>query len=122
MEVFMSLNIAIVSGRDPVNGEPMEVDPIGPFSELPMDVVRIIFQDRKTDLPALALVCRNWKAMADDEVFREMIRPVQAFGTKEWQKYIGVDAGAEPRLPRRAYGDLEIEGGLFLPLFQTKSK
>ncbi len=113
----MSLNIDIISGRDPVNGEPREVDPKGTFSELLMDVVRIIFQDLKTNLPTLALVCRNWKAIADDEVFREMIRPVQAFGTKEWQKYIGVDAAAELLLPRCAYSDLEIEDGFltFIP-------
>ncbi len=117
LEVFMSLNTAIVSGRDPVNGEPMEVDSIPQFNELLIDVVRIIFQNSKADLPTLALVCRNWKAIADDEVFREMIRPVQTFGIKEWQKYIGVDAGAELPLPRCAYGDLKREDGLltFIP-------
>ncbi len=113
----MSLNITIVSGRDPINGEPMEVGSIGSFSELPMDVIQIIFQNLKTDLPAIALVCKKWQAVADDEAFCKMIRPAQAFGTQEWKEYIGVDAGAELRLPRRAYGDLEKEGGLltFIP-------
>ncbi len=121
----MSLNSAIVSRGDPFSrelmeldsGEPMELDSVGPFSELPLDVVCFIFQNLKADLPNLALVCRNWKNITDDKAFCEMIRPVQAFGTKEWQEYIGVDAGAEPRLPRRAYGDLEREDGLltFIP-------
>ncbi len=121
----MSLNSAIVSRGDPFNrefmevdsGEPMEVDSISSFSELPIDVIQIIFQNLKADLPNLALVCRNWKNISDDKGFREMIRPAQAFGTKEWQEYIGVDAGAELRLPRCAYGDLEREDGLltFIP-------
>ncbi len=103
--------------------QPMEVDlihrqsMIAPFSELPLDIVRIIFKDRKADLPAIALVCRNWKAIVDDKEFREAIRPAEAFGTKEWKEYIGVDVVEEPRLPRRAYGDLENEGGMltFIP-------
>ena len=113
----MTLNTAIVSERGPIHGEPMEIDGIGPFSELPMDIVRIIFQAQKADLPAIALVCKKWKALADDEGFRQMIRPTQAFGTKEWEKYIGVEVKAEPRLPRRAYGDLERERGFltFIP-------
>ncbi len=102
----MSLSMAIVSGRDPVSGQPM-TDPIGPFSNIPMEVIRIILQNLKPDLPAIALVCRSWKVRVDDKVFRQMIRPVQAFGTKEWQKYIEVDAGEELPLPRRAYGDLD---------------
>ncbi len=117
----MTLNTAIVSERGPVYGEPMEIDGIDPFSELPMDIVCIIFQAQKADLPAIALVCKKWKALADDEGFRQMIRPTQAFGTKEWQKYIGVDAGIEPRLPRRVYGDLEREGG-FLTFIPDKVK
>ncbi len=107
----------IVSGADPINGQHREIDPIGQFSELPMDVVPIIFQNLKADLPSLPLVCRNWKAIVDGEVFRKMIRPAQAFGVQEWKEYIGVDAGEEPRLPRRVYADLDKEGGLitFIP-------
>ncbi len=115
MEVCMTLNIAI-SGRDSGNGQLM-VDPVGRNSPLPMDVARIIFQNLKADLPSVALVCKNWKALADDEVFRKMIRPPQAFGSKEWNDYIKVDAGIELPLPRRAYGDLENDDGLltFIP-------
>ncbi len=113
----MTLNTAFVLERGPIYGEPMEIDGIDPFSELPMDIVRVIFQAQKADLPAIALVCKKWKALADDEGFRQMIRPAQAFGTKEWQKYIGVEVEAEPRLPRHVYGDLEREGGFltFIP-------
>ena len=116
----MTLNTGLVLGRDSINGQPM-VDPLGKENSLPIDVVRIILQNLKADLPEVALVCKNWKAMADDEVFRQMIRPVQAFGTKEWQKYMGVDAGAEPCLPRRAYGDLKREDG-FLTFIPGKVK
>lgn len=112
----MSLNTSIVSGSDPINGRPM-VDPIGQESSLPIDVARIIFQNLKSHLPAMAQVSKNWKAIIDDKDFRRIIRPSQAFGTQEWKEYIGVDAGKEPPLPRRAYGDLENEGGLltFIP-------
>ncbi len=115
MEDCMTLNIAI-SGRDSGNGQHM-ADPIGQNSPLPMDVARIIFQNLKSDLPSVALVCKNWMALADDEVFRKMIRPAQAFGTQEWKEYIDVDAGEEPHLPRRAYADLEKEDGVltFIP-------
>ena len=99
----MSLNITSVSRIDPISTQPLS-DPIGP---LPMDVGRLIFQNLKTELSSMALVCKNWKALADDEVFRKMIQPVQAFGAQEWQEVIGVDAGKEPRLPRCAYADME---------------
>ncbi len=103
--------------------QPMEVDTIhgqsmiAQFSELPLDIVRIIFTDRKKDLPAIALVCKSWKAIVDDKEFRKAIRPAQAFGTQEWKEYAGVDVGEEPCQPRRAYGDLENEGGMltFIP-------
>ncbi len=116
----MSLSMAIVSGRDPISGQPM-TDPIGPFSVLPIDVVRIILQNLKADLPAIALVCRSWKVRVDDDVFLQMIRPVQAFGTKEWQKYIEVDAGEELPLPRRAYSNLE-NGDAYLTFIPDKVK
>ena len=112
----------IVSGADPIHGPPMEIDRIVQFSELPIDVVPIIFQNLKADLPSVALVCRNWKAIADDETFCKMIRPAQAFGVQEWKEYIGVDVGDEPRLPRRAYGDLEREGGGLLTFIPEKVK
>ena len=87
------------------------------WSSLPMDLFSLIFQGLKADLPSVALVCKNWKALADDKAFRNRIRPAQTFGTDEWKEYIGVDAGEEPPLPRHAYGDLEYYGGLltFIP-------
>ena len=41
------------------------VDPIA--GSLPTDVLPIIFQNVKTDLPNLALVCKNWKAIVDNK-------------------------------------------------------
>ncbi len=89
----------------------------GQGGSLPIDLFPRIFQDLKVDLPSVALVCKNWKVLADDKAFRKIIRPAQAFGTQEWQEYIGVDAGEEPLLPRRAYGNLEKYDGLltFIP-------
>ncbi len=118
MEFNMSLNTAIVLARDPINGQLM-VDPLGQNSSLPIDVVPIIFQNLKADLTSVALVCKKWKAMADDKLVREKIRPVQAFGVQEWKDYIGVDAGEEPLLPRRAYETLEKEGGMLTFIPQT---
>ncbi len=104
---FMQINNTNVTGnRYEVQSM---VDPIG---QIPMDVARIIFQNLKTELSSMALVCKSWKALADDKVFRKMIQPVQAFGAQEWREYIGVDAGEEPLLPRRAYVDMEKYGGL----------
>ncbi len=110
----MQINNTNVAGTNQYEVQSM-VDPIvGP---LPADILPIIFQNGKTDLPNLALVCKNWKAIVDNTQFCETIRPAIAFGVQEWKEYIGVDAGEEPRLPRRAYGDLEKEGGLltFIP-------
>ena len=87
------------------------VDPIVGY--LPTDVLPIIFQNVKTDLPNLALVCKNWKTIVDNKQFRKTIRPAKAFGSREWKEYIGVDAGEELLLPRRAYGDME-KGNYYL--------
>ena len=45
----MSLNITSVSGIDPIKTQPLS-DPIDQYSNLPVDVVRIIFQNLKADL------------------------------------------------------------------------
>ncbi len=102
------MNISnVVIGIDSHNGQPM-VDPIGQkTSPLPLDVQRIIFQNAKADLHNLALVCKDWRNLADDKVLRETICPAKAFGSRDWKEYIGVDAGEELPLPRRAYGDME---------------
>ena len=101
------------------HSEPSEIDPIGRASPLPLDVIHIILQNLVPELPTVALVCRDWKALVDDKDFREKIRPAKAFGSREWKKYIGVDAGIELPLPRRAYGDLD--NGDFLLTFIPKT-
>ncbi len=115
----MQINNTNVTGTNRYEVQSM-ADPIG--GSLPTDVLPIIFQNVRTDLPNLALVCKSWKAIVDNKQFRETIRPVQAFGTQEWKEYIGVDAGEEPLLPRRAYGDLEREGGGLLTFIPDKVK
>ncbi len=113
----MSLTVNNVSGKE-INPDLVPLDEnFGQSRALPIDLFPRIFQDLKVDLPSVAMVCKNWKALADDGEFRKMIRPAQAFGAQEWKEYIGVDVGEEPCLPRRAYGDLQKEGGLltFIP-------
>ncbi len=116
------MNISnIVKGIDSHNGQPM-VDPIGQkTSPLPLDVTRIIFQNAKADLHKLALVCKEWRNLADDKVLRETIRPAKAFGSREWKEYIGVDSGEELPLPRRAYGDME-KGNYYLTFIPKSVK
>ncbi len=106
----MQINNISVAGTNQYEVQSM-VDPIA--GSLPIDVLPIIFQNGKTDLPNLALVCKNWKAIVDNKQFRETIRPPKAFGSREWKEYIGVDAGEELPLPRRAYGDME-KGNYYL--------
>ena len=116
------MNISnFVKGIDSHNGQPL-VDPIGQkTSPLPLDVTRIIFQNAKADLPYLALVCKEWRNLADDKVLCETIRPAKAFGSREWKEYIGVDAGEELPLPRRAYGDMK-KGNYYLTFIPKSVK
>jgi hypothetical protein len=88
---------------------------------LPTDVLPIIFLNMTTDLPHLALVCKNWKVIVDNKQFREMICLAKAFGSREWKEYMGVDVGEEPLLPRRAYGDME-KGNYYLTFIPEKVK
>ncbi len=113
----MQINNTNVAGKNQCEVQSM-VDPI---DSLPNDVLRIIFQNVKTDLPNLALVCKNWKAIVDNKLFRETIRPAKTFGSREWKEYIGVDAGKELPLPRRAYGDME-KGNYYLTLIPKSVK
>ncbi len=106
----MQINNTNVTGTNQYVVQSM-ADPIA--GSLPTDVLPIIFQNAKTDLPKLALVCKNWKAIVDNKSFRETICPVKAFGSREWKEYIGVDAGEELPLPRRVYGDME-KGNYYL--------
>ena len=90
---------------------------LDPISQLPEDINRIIFKNSVENLPAMALVSKAWQTLADDTVFKLMIRPAETIGTEEWKEYIGYP-GKEPPLPRCAYGDLIREGGTltFIPL------
>lgn len=81
------------------------------------DLLPNIFLNLKQELPTIAFVCKKWKNVVDHKVFREKIFPAQANGIQVWKEYFNVDPGNEIPLPRRAYGDLEKEGGLltFIP-------
>ncbi len=114
----MQINNTNVTGTNQYVVQSM-VDPIA--GSLPTDVLPIIFKNVKTDLPNLALVCKNWTAIVDNKQFRESICPAKAFGSREWKEYIGVDAGKEPLLPRRAYGDMQ-NGNHYLTFIPEKVK
>ena len=80
------------------------IDPMCQVSQLPLDIMHSLFKYLKADLPRLAQVCKEWKSLIDEDEFRAMIRPANAFGSREWKQYIKVEAGQEPRLPLWAYG------------------
>ncbi len=117
----MQINNTNVAGTNQYEVQSM-VDPIGQkTSPLPLDVTRIIFQNAKADLHKLALVCKEWRNLADDKVLRKTIRPAKAFGSCEWKEYIGVDAGEELPLPRRVYRDME-KGNYYLTFIPKSVK
>lgn len=83
------------------------------IDKLPKEVMFLIFEQLKENLSEVALVSKNWKSIADDEEFQKRIYPFNAFGEKEWIKYIGVIPEKQLPLPRRSYRDLE-DGHKFL--------
>lgn len=84
---------------------------------LPREVAWIIFSQAKTNLPALVLVSRKWKEIADDPLLYKMIFPAIARGEEAWKQIFPVDPGKAPRLPRRVHKDIDNQGGLltFIP-------
>lgn len=84
---------------------------------LPIDAAYIIFENMRNAIPSAALVCKAWKEYIDGNLFRDRLRPRQTFGAMEWKKYLGVDAGEEPLLPRCAYANLAVGNHLltFIP-------
>lgn len=77
------------------------------ISKISKDLAVLIFiQHLKIDLPACALVCRKWKAIADDSgVYKATILD-WAFRAKDWIVHYGKKPGHEPRLPRCLARDL----------------
>lgn len=109
------MSLGITNQQNPIH-TPIMKDPI---HELPEDIKRIIFEKLKCELPSLALVNKEWKALADDKVLYDKIYPPQAFGAKEWKEFIGADPGKEPRLPRCIHKDLQT-GESLLTLIPEK--
>lgn len=80
----------------------------GYWSSLPAEIAWIIFKDCKADLPSLALTCKGWTDLADNNEFRDRIRPAQLFGKNEWEELIKVKIEEEELpLPRCIYKDIE---------------
>lgn len=65
-----------------------------------------IFAEARTALSEIALVCREWKEIADDQRLYKEILPSIVITPEDWAEYIGVDAGEAPRLPRCVHRDL----------------
>jgi hypothetical protein len=75
---------------------------------LPNELSFSIFSELKTDLPNLALVCRQWQVLADDKSLYDMFFPAAiAITPQDWLDNLGVDAGIASRLPRCVHRDLE---------------
>lgn len=100
------------------NDMPLDLK-VSETNSLTRDIALIILLSLKTELQNVALVCKNWKAFADNRTFRDRIYPSQAFGATEWKEYLSAHAEKEPLLPRRAYGDMEA--GDYLLTFIPKN-
>ncbi len=84
------------------------------FSVVPEDVLPNIFTKLSSELHIVALVCKTWKEIVDNDEFREMIRPSRVMGIKQLKMHNPniVFEGKEPLLPRKFYGEYAIKGGL----------
>ncbi len=88
------------------------------FDILHLEIILNIFDSSKANLPSIALVNKQWKEIADSEGLYNLIFPTDnAFDGKDWLNFFTVDPGKAPLIPRRAYGDIEKEGGrlTFIP-------
>jgi F-box associated protein len=83
------------------------------INNLPEDLILKIFENSKTDLPALASVNRLWKQITSKgEFYTAMFTPAfaaLAFGKVDLKTHFGMDLGPEevPRLRLKDYGDVE---------------
>lgn len=81
---------------------------------LPIDIGRLIFMEAKTNLDSMALVCKNWVVLADEDKFLEILRDItpEISGVREWKEHVKViKICDEIRIPREAYRIIE-EGAL----------
>jgi len=81
---------------------------------LPADLYPFIIKNLSLELDKVALVCKEWQAVADSQTMRDSIRPLRAMGPKEL-KIINtnvIDAGIELPLPRCAYRHYSEKTGL----------
>ncbi len=77
---------------------------------LPAEIGRLIFIHASTDLDSLALVSKNWVALAEDKNYLEMLRLKypQIYGVEDWKKYVKViKISDEIPIPREAYRIIE---------------
>ena len=105
----MSLTVNNVSGKG-INHNPVPLElNFGQGGSLPIDLFPRIFQDLKVDLPSVALVCKNWKALADDESISQNDTPCSKLlalknGKNIWSGCRGRTSLAKTRLWR--YGKI----------------
>jgi hypothetical protein len=82
---------------------------------LPIDIGRIIFTYAKSNLDYMALVSKNWVALAEDKKCLEMIRACtpEISGVNDWQERIKVNKIVdELPIPRCIYREVE-EGWIY---------
>ncbi len=87
---------------------------------LPIELGRLIFTHARTNLDSMALVCKNWVALADEDQFLKILRGIypDISGVKEWKERIKViKICKEIPIPREVYRIIEEGGGLltFIP-------
>ena len=91
---------------------------------LPIDIGRIIFTYAKANLDSIALVNKNWVALADEDTYREMLRAStpEISGVKEWKKCVKVvKIVDELPIPRQIY-EICLQRGGYLPSSLKKSQ
>jgi hypothetical protein len=82
---------------------------------LPIEIGRIIFTYAKANLDSMALVNKNWVALADEDICREKLRAStpEISGVTDWKECVKVvKIVDELPIPRQIYRDVE-EGWIF---------
>ncbi len=78
---------------------------LDPNQVLPVEIFLYILHFLKDPaaLERCCLINKNWKKIADDRSLWIAFRPTDAFGTNEYLKFLKVDVGEEPLLPRNIH-------------------
>lgn len=119
----MSLNASTVNDTGAIHTQTMIVDSIPqthPF-QLPLDVISIILKNLPgTMFPDLALVCKPWKVIVDnDDFLNKMLTPPNFNGPQRWLEYTKANVGEAPALPRWVYKCMRKGGHMLTYIPET---